>query len=194
MAISTKQISDQLDAYLAAHPDETVRVAALVDAVRRGGELTARDVLPGHVTTGAFLLDGDGRVIQIGHRSLGRWLNPGGHCEVGDVSLVDAALRELTEETGIALGEISLLTSDPARRDAPFDVDVHFIPANEKKGEPGHLHYDFRYAFRLSGSGAVVLQEDEVDGHRWVTIAELGESGFDSDKVVAVKLATIAGR
>ncbi|WP_406403626.1 NUDIX domain-containing protein [Streptomyces sp. NBC_00879] len=42
-----------------------------------------------------------GRVLHIKHRALNRWLLPGGHLEPDDTSLLAAAQRELTEETGI---------------------------------------------------------------------------------------------
>jgi 8-oxo-dGTP pyrophosphatase MutT (NUDIX family) len=180
MAISLDQISGRTSAYLAAYPEEKSRLAIFVDAIGGGGELTARSVLPGHVTTGAFLLDADDRLLQIAHRSLGRWLNPGGHVEPDDVDLPSASLRELTEESGIPAANVRLLTSEP------FDIDVHLIPANPAKGEPEHWHYDLRYAFRLIGDGSVDLQVDEVDGHRWIGIAALGESA--SDRVVRGKL------
>lgn len=187
MAISGDQISSVVGAYLDAFPEERARLAFFLDAldgVGPGGDVTARSVLPGHVTTGALVLDADGRLLQIAHKALGRWLNPGGHCEPGDVDLPGAALRELAEETGIASGGVVLLGSEDG---VPVDVDVHAIPANDAKGEPDHWHFDFRYAFRLVGDGSVVLQEDEVDGFRWVPLSELG--GTPGEKIVADKLA-----
>jgi 8-oxo-dGTP pyrophosphatase MutT (NUDIX family) len=43
----------------------------------------------------------DGRVLHVKHLALNRWLLPGGHLEAEDSSLLAAAQRELTEETGI---------------------------------------------------------------------------------------------
>jgi 8-oxo-dGTP pyrophosphatase MutT (NUDIX family) len=174
MAIPSTEISGLVEAYLAAHPDEADRIALLAEAIAGGGDVTSRTVAPGHVTTGAFLLDADGRLLQIAHKALGRWLNPGGHCEPDDASLPEAALRELTEETGIPARDIELLPE--ANGGALLDIDVHLIPANPAKGEPEHWHYDFRFAFRLTGAGPIDLQVEEVDGHRWVPVpeAELG--------------------
>lgn len=36
------------------------------------------------------------------HPKVGLWLQMGGHCEPGDETLAAAALREATEESGIA--------------------------------------------------------------------------------------------
>lgn len=60
-----------------------------------------------------------------------------------------AALREATEETGLAsfrqLGVV-------------FDVDVHDIPG--RLGEPPHLHYDVRYAFVADPSEALAITRE----------------------------------
>ena len=62
----------------------------------------SRACSPAHVTASAAVVDPRGaRVLLVLHSKLGRWVQPGGHCESTDASLADAALREATEESGI---------------------------------------------------------------------------------------------
>ncbi|WP_328774848.1 NUDIX domain-containing protein [Streptomyces goshikiensis] len=52
-----------------------------------------------HVTAGALLVRDGGEVMLIEHRAYGITLQPGGHLEATDTTLLGAALRELSEET-----------------------------------------------------------------------------------------------
>jgi hypothetical protein len=68
----------------------------------------------------------------------------------------------------------------------PLAIDAHEIPANPARDEPAHWHFDFRYAFRLVGDDteAIALQVEEVDGYRWVPLAE-AELGQDEARLAA---------
>ncbi|WP_432155514.1 NUDIX hydrolase [Streptomyces sp. bgisy153] len=161
MPITAQHVRATVDAYLAEHPDEKGTLSILCEVVEQAGDTVAsRKEFRGHVTAGAALVRPDGRVLTIEHRALRKWLLPGGHVEADDTSLCDAALRELEEETGISREQV-----EPVG-DVPLHIDVHTIPANDVKGEPEHLHFDFRFLFRTTAD-AVELQEEEVTNYSW---------------------------
>ena len=72
----------------------------------------------GHITGSAWVVDTTGdRVLLVYHRKLGRWLQPGGHCD-GDPDALAVALRETCEESGLDVRSLD---------DTIFDIDVHGI-------------------------------------------------------------------
>ncbi|MFF1467242.1 NUDIX hydrolase [Streptomyces mirabilis] len=115
----------------------------------------------GHVTASALVIDpAGGRVLLTLHRKLQMWLQMGGHCEPGDPTLAAAALREATEESGIA-GLILL----PG---GPVTLDRHAIPA------PCNWHLDVQYA-ALAPAEAVAAISDESLDLRWFPYEEVAD-------------------
>ncbi|MFI2778601.1 NUDIX hydrolase [Streptomyces sp. ALB3] len=113
----------------------------------------------GHVTASALVVDPErGRVLLTLHRKLRMWLQMGGHCEPQDTTLTAAALREATEESGMA--GLTLLPGGPVR------LDRHAIPA------PCHWHLDVQYAATAS-AGAVEKISDESLDLRWFPYDEV---------------------
>ena len=100
------------------------------DVARLVGLLEGRSGPPaGHLAATAWVLDRAARhVLLVRHRLLG-WACPGGHLEPGE-SLIDAAHRELGEETG--------LDAVPAFAE-PFTVRVVEFP--DGPSGPAHLHW-----------------------------------------------------
>lgn len=170
MAIHTTEIRETVNKYLTKYPGESDRLVRLIAALDQQTDLTSRREFRGHVTCGVVLLDPAGRVLRIHHNALSRWLLPGGHLEPGDASLSEAALRELTEETGIDASQVQPM---PFFGSAPIDIDVHPIPASNTKGEAAHWHFDFRYVLGAPHDLAVDLQQSEVADFRWSEVREL---------------------
>jgi 8-oxo-dGTP pyrophosphatase MutT (NUDIX family) len=122
-------------------------------AARRDG--CERSCEPGHLTASALVFDHTGQhVLLTLHPRVGRWLQLGGHCELEDDSLVDAALREATEESGI-----DGLRIEPA----PLHLDVH--PITCSLGKPTR-HLDVRFVVHAP-RGAVATISDESNDLRW---------------------------
>ncbi|MFB8206422.1 NUDIX domain-containing protein [Streptomyces sp. NPDC056010] len=173
MPLTRSHIRRTTEAYLVRHPHERESLAGLLSLLDGPDDPADRATLPAHVTCSAVVVDRRCRVLHIRHRaSDGLVLTPGGHTEPGDHSLLVAALRELSEETGIAPGAVSLTRQFLG---SPADIDVHDIDARPAKGERAHRHYDFRYVFHLADEEppALTLQDEEVSGAQWLPLAEV---------------------
>ncbi|GHA58130.1 NUDIX hydrolase [Streptomyces tendae] len=143
--------------HLAAHPDGMWKACA-----------------DGHVTASAMVIDPSrGRVLLTLHKKMRMWLQMGGHCEPVDETLARAALREGTEESGIA--GLTLLPGGPVR------LDRHHTPCA--------WHLDVQYA-AVAPEGAVEAISDESLDLRWFPYAEVADVADES--VVRLLAATRA--
>jgi len=130
------EFRDEMLAFIEAHPENAHK----------------RSCLTGHLTASCLLLDyAEERALLTHHAKLERWLQLGGHID-GDANLPVAAWREATEESGIDGIEL-----DPA----PFDLDIHNIPA--RGDEPEHLHLDVRFLGRAPEGAAEVVSEESIE-------------------------------
>ena len=192
--LSQRDIKELLCSYLHQFPDETDRVKVFIDFLDNtpSGQLFARKNFNGHITTSAFIVKPDSReMLLLKHKSLGRWLQPGGHVEE-DASLLDSALREANEETGVRRSQLLHIHVGDAGH-VPFDIDPHFIPPNPKKAEDGHYHHDHRYLFIYQGDDKEDFDPDESTGLKWVRFDDLtGDTTFgEMVRKIDIALANI---
>jgi len=135
---------------------------------------------PGHFTASSFVVDPQGeRLLLILHRTLGLWLQPGGHFEASDGSFEAAARREVLEETGS--NNLKKLGAWPGL----FDIDIHTIPENPARGESEHEHFDLRIAFMASSDR--LEARSEVLEARWVAFDKVAELGSDESVLRCVQ-------
>jgi 8-oxo-dGTP pyrophosphatase MutT (NUDIX family) len=133
---------------------------------------------PGHFTASAFILSANYEsLLLIHHAKLHRWLQPGGHVELADESLLAAATREAMEECSLKASDLELLSSEP------FDLDIHRIPA--RKAEPEHEHFDVRFLFRCRTDRASA--GDEVLDLAYVAFEHINAVESDPSVMRAVK-------
>lgn len=160
--------------YLRKYPDESEKLIKLCSLIKNNNmysNLFSRKNFEGHITSSAFIYCIDERkLLLLEHKTLKKFLQPGGHIETIDTRIIDAAKREVLEETGLNDFNINSIDDDT---DIPFDIDTHFIPNNDKKNEKGHYHHDFRYLFTVFKTQDVKLDYNESTGYKWVSIDEL---------------------
>ncbi|WP_229051638.1 NUDIX hydrolase [Aeromicrobium sp. Leaf350] len=125
-----------------------------------------RSCRPDHLTASVLVVSHDRRrVLLTLHGKAGLWLQTGGHCETEDASIAGAALREGTEESGIAD-----LTIDPV----PVLLSRHAVPFCV----PGGHHLDVQLV-AVAPPGAEPVISEESEDLRWFDVDALPERTDD---------------
>lgn len=175
--------------YLEIHPDEVKDLRLLSDQLAQPADILSRKNFIGHVTASAFVINEHTKqVLLLENTALSKLLQPGGHVEASDTSLLNAAQREVREETGFKRHELTLRAAVPQDPDVPFDINTHHIPANIKKDEPEHYHHDFRYIYTTK-KGNVETDPSESSSHKWVEWEDFIDIPFFMD--IADKISVI---
>ena len=166
-----------VEAWVPPTPEAVAIRSRFLDLLATQPRATRRDNPEAHITASALVVGADlDRVLLCLHGRVGRWLQLGGHCEEGDVSLAHAALREAAEESGIAG-----LRLHPE----PIDLDVH--PVICRNG-PSH-HFDVRFA-AVAPPGAVETVSPESHALGWFAPDRLPSPlGTATERLMAPALA-----
>lgn len=113
--------------------------------------------IPSHFTASALPMTADAtRVCLVLHRRMGLWVQPGGHFEPEDSSVVSAARREMVEETGLS-GEVESRPLLLSRHRAPCGI--------------GDWHLDIQMLATVDESAPVV--SDESLDVAWFDVSDL---------------------
>ena len=123
-----------------------------------------RTLQPGHVSGSAWVVNPTrDYVMLMHHRKLNMWLQPGGHAD-GDNDILRVVLKETSEESGIDLSNIFLVSEDV------FDVDVHTV--YESEHEQRHVHFDVRFLVEVDDH-VPIPGNDESHDIGWIPLDEV---------------------
>ncbi|MCU0467635.1 MAG: NUDIX hydrolase [Arcicella sp.] len=150
-----------------------------IQFVQENVDCFERTLLIGHVTGSAWIVDKSRKfTLLTHHRKLDKWFQTGGHCD-GDSDVLNVALKEAREETGLT--DIEVVSSDI------FDIDIHEIP--ERKGIPAHLHYDVRFLLEADINEPLIVSSESTD-LAWVAILEV-EKLNNSESIMRMVLKSL---
>jgi len=156
-----------IDGHVAVDEREVESLHIFRDSVVRLVDPCSEHADPTHVTASALVVAWRGTVLHL-HKRLNIWLQPGGHVGMSE-TFQQAAIRELIEETGLAV-------SHPAAGPMFFHLDVH-------PGPRGHTHLDLRYLLLADGDADPTPGPGESPHVRW----------FSWDEAAAVADAGLVG-
>lgn len=124
-------------------------------------DLYTRDNKTAHLTASAWVTDQTHtKILMAYHNLYDSWSWLGGHAD-GETDLLQTALREVREESGIQsvrplLNEI-------------FSVEILNVDGHEKRGEyvSSHLHLNVTFLLEADADEQVHIRQDENSGVKW---------------------------
>lgn len=131
----------RLEQYHTPYMEEAGMVARTLRFIRQHQYCFNRQLRYGHVTGSAWVVNpARTHTLLLHHRKLNLWLQPGGHAD-GDPDILQVVLKETSEESGIDLKDIKLISENV------FDVDIHtiFPSAHDER----HEHFDVRFLVEI---------------------------------------------
>ena len=155
---------------------ETVdRLLMLEAAERLGDGILVRDSALMHMTASSMIINSEHtRVLMAYHNIYASWAWTGGHAD-GNGNLLEVALKEAKEETGIA--HIRPLW------EAPVSLEILTVKSHVKRGRyvPSHLHLNVTYALWGDEGDAVEVKPDENARVGWLDIDTLHDFVAERD-------------
>lgn len=165
-----------LESWRAPHDGQERLRERYVAHLRAQPDGMTRSCVPDHITASTVVLNEDGSAVLLTlHAKARRWFQFGGHCEPEDTSVAGAALREATEESGLAG-----LALDPE----PVQLSEHAVPFCGDTGDVHHL--DVRFVAVAPAGAEHAVSEESLDV-RWWPVDALPDP--EPDLVEAIALA-----
>lgn len=119
-----------------------------------------------HLTASCWIVNKEKtKVLMIFHNIYKAWSWVGGHAD-GEKDLLQVALRETTEETGV-------INIKPLLNDI-FSLEIIGVDGHVKRGKyvGTHLHLNVTYLLEADENEKLVIKPDENSGVRWVSLTD----------------------
>ena len=120
-----------------------------------------------HFTASSWVLNKEKtKVLMIYHNIYQSWAWAGGHAD-GESDLLQTAIRELREETGVQ--NVKVLD------DNIFSLEVICVNGHVKKGKyvSSHVHLNLTYLLEVDENEKLQIKEDENSNVKWIPIEEI---------------------
>ena len=121
----------------------------------------------GHFTASAWVVNKERtKVLMIYHNIYKSRAWTGGHAD-GESNLLETAIRELKEETGVK--NVKVLDNDI------FSLEIVCVNGHVKRGKyvSSHVHLNLTYLLEVDEKEELKIKEDENKGVMWVNIEDV---------------------
>lgn len=163
-------LRNTLEAYVPRNEQETRDREVMLYAIDRLDAPLTRDNPIAHFTASSWIVNPRrDRVLMAWHNIYRTWAWSGGHAD-GESDLLNVALREAREETG-------LQRIRPVSRDI-YSLEVLTVNSHVKRGQfvSSHLHLNVTYLLEADDAQPIRPKPDENSAVAWRTLEEAAEN------------------
>ncbi len=149
---------------LPADGKDTAAITAWIEKYGQEALLTRME--EGHFTAAGFIFNPQRtKTLMVYHNIYNSWSWTGGHAD-GESDLLQLALREAEEETGVRCKPIDGVACA---------ADILPVKAHIKRGVPvkEHVHLNLTFALECEEDAATRIKPDENSGVGWIDLCEL---------------------
>ena len=168
---------DEISKYIPKNEQEAQDKKVMLDCINQFPlSILSRENETAHISSSGFILNQTAdKALMVHHHITNKWQWPGGHAD-GNGNLLDVAIKEVYEETGI---DVIPLSNEIA------SIDI-FAPAGHvKRGVyvNCHLHLSVAYILIADENERLIVKPDENSAVKWLPIEEINEGVFSSRDV-----------
>ena len=158
---------DSIKNYIPSNDQEENDKKIILNSIDTFGNILTRDNEIIHMTSSAFIINKNrNKTLMVHHNIYNSWCWTGGHAD-GDEELMQVALKEAKEETGIKnIFPIS---------DNIYALDIIPVFGHIKNGQyvSSHLHISVAYLMEADDRETLIVKEDENSGVNWIPIDKM---------------------
>ena len=157
-------IKEQIEKYIPYNEQEKCDKELMLDYINTFDDVLTRKNKMCHFTASNWIVNKERtKVLMIYHNIYNSWAWTGGHAD-GDSDLLNVALKEAEEETG--LNNLKLLS------DGIYSLQILTVDSHIKRGKfvSSHLHLDCCFLFEANEEDELKIKEDENSGVKWINI------------------------
>lgn len=168
---------EELEAYVPSGQQEAADKETILTYIRTFPDnILTRDNIFAHMTASSMIFNETGdKVLMVYHNIYRSWSWTGGHAD-GETDMLEVALREAREETGVHT--LTVLGGLAA-------VDVLPVWGHMKRGRyvSAHQHLNLSYLFLAKEEEALRVKKDENSQVGWVSIKQLRDMVSEPDMI-----------
>ena len=162
--INVDSLKENLEEFEPYNEQEEVDKKIILDYINNFDDTLTRQNKYGHFTSSAFVLNKERtKILMVYHKIYNSWAWPGGHSD-GDSNLLNVAMKEAKEETGIK-NVIPIFKNI-------YSIEIISVNGHEKSEKyiSAHVHLNVTYLLEADENEKIHIKEDENSGVKWVPI------------------------